>query len=86
MRRIGSRHYARSRLHRPAHAVGSEKTERVRKAAAYILEHQNEDGGWSTYKGGPTNLSASVKAYFGLKLAGYGADHAALRARAKNYS
>jgi squalene-hopene/tetraprenyl-beta-curcumene cyclase len=62
--------------------LGSEKSERVRKAANYILEHQNEEGGWSTYKGGPTNLSASVKSYFGLKLAGYSADFPALvRAR-----
>ena len=62
--------------------LGTEKSERVRKAANYILEHQNEEGGWSTYKGGPTNLSASVKAYFGLKLAGYSADFPAL-ARAR---
>lgn len=62
--------------------LGSEKSERVRKAANYILEHQNEGGGWSTFKGGPTNLSASVKAYFGLKLAGYSADFPAL-ARAR---
>ena len=62
--------------------LGTEKSERVRKAANYILEHQNEEGGWSTYKGGPTNLSASVKSYFGLKLAGYSADFPALvRAR-----
>ena len=62
--------------------LGSEKSERVRKAANYILEHQNEGGGWSTFKGGPTNLSASVKAYFGVKLAGYSADFPAL-ARAR---
>jgi squalene-hopene/tetraprenyl-beta-curcumene cyclase len=42
------------------------------------------DGGWSTYAGGPSNISASVKAYFGLKLAGFAADHPALeRARKK---
>ena len=42
------------------------------------------DGGWSIYAGGPSNISASVKAYFGLKLAGYTADHPALaRARKK---
>ena len=62
--------------------LGTEQNPRVPKAAKYILEHQNEDGGWSIYSGGPTNLSASVKAYFGLKLAGYKADHPAL-ARAR---
>jgi len=57
---------------------------RFDKAARYILNHQNEDGGWSIYAGGPSNISASVKAYFGLKLAGFTADHPALaRARKK---
>ena len=57
-------------------------TERIRKAANYILQHQNEDGGWSIFAGGPSNISATVKAYFGLKLAGYTAEHPALvRAR-----
>jgi squalene-hopene/tetraprenyl-beta-curcumene cyclase len=64
--------------------LGTEKADRIRKAANYILQHQNEEGGWSTHIGGPTNLSASVKSYFGLKLAGYKADHPALvRARKK---
>jgi squalene-hopene/tetraprenyl-beta-curcumene cyclase len=58
--------------------------ERFQKAGRYILRRQNEDGGWSIYPGGPSNLSASVKSYFGLKLAGYSADHPALaRARKK---
>src|SRR5262249_34838176 len=48
------------------------------KCANYILKHQNEDGGWPIYNGGPSNISASVKAYFGLKLAGYKPDHPAL--------
>src|SRR5678816_2687477 len=49
--------------------LGTEKPERIRKAANYILQRQNDDGGWSIYAAGPTNLSASVKAYFALKLA-----------------
>src|SRR5205814_9538246 len=53
-------------------------SERFQKAARYILQHQNEDGGWPIYAGGPSNVSASVKAYFGLKLAGFTADHSAL--------
>src|SRR5579871_5413021 len=58
--------------------------ERFQKCANQILAGQNEDGGWPTYVEGPSNISASVKAYFGLKLAGYSADHPALvRARAK---
>ena len=64
--------------------LGTGNPDRIRKAANYILRHQNEDGGWSIYLGGPSNVSASVKAYFGLKLAGYKADHPALvKARKK---
>jgi len=64
--------------------LGTGSQERFEKAARYIVKHQNEDGGWNIYAGGPSNISASVKAYFGLKLAGYTADHPALaRARKK---
>jgi squalene-hopene/tetraprenyl-beta-curcumene cyclase len=64
--------------------LGTGDEERFRKAARYIVQHQHEDGGWSIYAGGPSNISASVKAYFGLKLAGYQASHPALaRARKK---
>jgi squalene-hopene/tetraprenyl-beta-curcumene cyclase len=63
--------------------LGTGSAERFRKAANWILRHQNEDGGWSIYAGGPSNISASVKAYFGLKLVGYAADHPALE-RARN--
>jgi squalene-hopene/tetraprenyl-beta-curcumene cyclase len=64
--------------------LGTGNAVRVEKAARYILKHQNEDGGWSIYVSGPSNLSVSVKAYFGLKLAGFSADHPALeRARKK---
>src|SRR5580704_7905364 len=64
--------------------LGTGNPARFQKAANYILQNQNQDGGWSIYGGGPSNISASVKAYFGLKLAGYTADHPALtRARKK---
>src|ERR1700683_4810024 len=64
--------------------LGTGNQERFDKAARYILNHQNEDGGWSIYATGPSNISASVKAYFGLKLAGFTADYPALgRARKK---
>jgi squalene-hopene/tetraprenyl-beta-curcumene cyclase len=64
--------------------LGTSTPERFRKCANYILRYQNEDGGWPTYPGSPSNVSASVKAYFGLKLAGYSADHPVLvKARRK---
>ncbi len=64
--------------------LGTVDEKRNAKAAREILRHQNEDGGWPIYQGGPSNISASVKAYFGLKLAGFTAEHPALtRARKK---
>src|SRR5258706_3147148 len=45
------------------------------KAACYILNHQNQDGGWSIYAGGPSNITASVKGYFGLNVAGFTPGH-----------
>jgi squalene-hopene/tetraprenyl-beta-curcumene cyclase len=64
--------------------LGTGDLARFRKCANFILRHQNQDGGWPIYNGGPSNVSASVKAYFALKLAGYSLDHPALeRARKK---
>src|SRR3990167_165414 len=48
--------------------------EKQRKAVNLLLEHQLPDRGWNIYCGGPREISASVKAYFALKLAGYSAD------------
>ncbi len=58
--------------------LGTSTQERFQKCSNYILQHQNEDGGWGTYPGSPSNISASVKAYFGLKLTGYKPDHPVL--------
>ena len=63
--------------------LGTGNPDRFRKAANHVLLHQNEDGGWPIYAGGPSNISASVKAYFGLKLAGYSAGHPALASARK---
>lgn len=48
--------------------------ERERKATRYLLHTQLEDGGWPIFSGGPSEISASVKAYFALKLAGVSLD------------
>ena len=42
----------------------------IDKAARSILSRQLPDGGFNIYPGGPSDVSASVKAYFALKLAG----------------
>ena len=42
---------------------------RVKRAAARIISQQCADGGFSIYPQGPSDINASVKAYFSLKLA-----------------
>ncbi len=59
-------------LHR---LLGTEDPKRTHKCAVEILNRQNADGGWPIFNDGPSNISASVKAYFALKMAGYGPDH-----------
>ncbi len=64
--------------------LGTGSAARNEECIREILRHQNEDGGWPIYHGGPSNISASVKAYFSLKLTGRTADHPVLiRARKK---
>jgi squalene-hopene/tetraprenyl-beta-curcumene cyclase len=47
--------------------------DRVRKAVRSILARQLPDGGFNIYPHGPADVSASIKAYFALKLAGLSA-------------
>jgi squalene-hopene/tetraprenyl-beta-curcumene cyclase len=42
----------------------------IRKTANYIRSKVLHEGGWSIYPNGPFDLSASVKAYLALKMAG----------------
>jgi squalene-hopene/tetraprenyl-beta-curcumene cyclase len=55
--------------------LGTGNHGRMERAVPEIIRHQNEDGGWPIYSGGPSNISASVKAYFALKLMGYKFDN-----------
>jgi squalene-hopene/tetraprenyl-beta-curcumene cyclase len=52
------------------HLLGRIGEERARKAAEYLRQRQLTTGGWAIYEGGPADVSASVKAYFALKLVG----------------
>src|ERR1700689_4351912 len=47
---------------------------RINRAAERILSKQLPDGGFNIYVKGPSEISASVKAYFALKLAGISID------------
>jgi squalene-hopene/tetraprenyl-beta-curcumene cyclase len=58
-------------LHPPVNGVWNPPTRLlIDKAVRSILSRQLPDGGFYTYPNGPSDLSASVKAYFALKLAG----------------
>ncbi len=58
-------------LHPPVNGVWNPPTRPlINKAVDSILARQLPDGGFNIYPQGPTDLSATVKAYFSLKLAG----------------
>src|ERR1700687_3284498 len=52
------------------HVLGKADPQRIAKLANYVRRRQLPDGGWSIYPGGPSELNATCKAYFALKLAG----------------
>ncbi len=65
------------------HVLDRVDREREAKIVAYLRERQLADGGWSLFEGGPHNLSATIKAYFAMKVAGVSPDDPAMaRARA----
>src|SRR5450755_1079701 len=56
------------------HVLGKAGPDRIAKLANYVRGKQLPDGGWSIYPHGPSELNATCKAYFALKLAGDLAD------------
>jgi len=63
--------------------MGQGDSEAVRRAAKYIERQQLAAGGWAIYPGGPLEISASVKAYWAMKIAGHRPDEPQMeRARA----
>jgi squalene-hopene/tetraprenyl-beta-curcumene cyclase len=63
--------------------LGNGDEETIRKAAEYVRRKQLPSGGWAIYTGGPADLSASVKAYWVLKLTGSSVDDPNMK-RARN--
>jgi squalene-hopene/tetraprenyl-beta-curcumene cyclase len=58
-------------LHPPVNGVWNPPTRpQVDRAVQAILDRQLEDGGFSIYLHGPSEINASIKAYFALKVAG----------------
>jgi len=39
-----------------------------RRAVTFLRRRQNEDGGWSLFEGGASDLSATIKIYFAMKM------------------
>lgn len=56
------------------HWLGEVDEPLQQRCVRHILKRQLPDGGWNIYHGGPSEINASVKAYFALKLAGHSAD------------
>ena len=52
------------------HFLGRTHRDATRKAAQQLRRQRLEGSGWAIYDGGPPEVSASVKAYFALKLLG----------------
>ena len=53
-----------------SHFIGEVETAIERGIAQYLRDKQQKDGGWPLYYGGESNISATVKAYWALKLTG----------------
>ena len=51
--------------------LGKQNSDEAVQAANYLMDTQMPAGGWNMYPEGPIEISASVKAYFALKLTGH---------------
>jgi len=60
------------------HLTDRADRERERKIVAYLRGRQLPGGGFSLYEKGPANLSATIKAYFAMKVAGVSPDDPAM--------
>src|SRR5213594_3071658 len=56
------------------HWCGEVDAQLQRRCVRHILKRQLGDGGWNIYEGGPSEINATVKAYFALKLADHSPD------------
>ncbi len=52
------------------HLLGTVDEAREKRLADYLISRQLDDGSWPLYYAGPGNISATVKSYFALKMAG----------------
>lgn len=52
------------------YVLGKADPVRIAELANYVRRRQLPDGGWNIFPGGPSDLNATCKAYFALKLVG----------------
>jgi squalene-hopene/tetraprenyl-beta-curcumene cyclase len=50
--------------------LGIRKADETERSAAWIRSQQRADGTWANFHGGPGELSTTIEAYWGLRLAG----------------
>jgi squalene-hopene/tetraprenyl-beta-curcumene cyclase len=60
------------------HFLGAADRRRWDKIVNYLRRQQLPDGTWSIYHGGPSDLNATVEAYFALKLTGVSPEEPAM--------
>ncbi len=56
------------------HLIDRVNPERERKMVTYLRQRQLPEGGWNLFEAGPADLSATIKAYFAMKMAGVAPD------------
>ena len=61
-----------------SHLIDRAQRGREAQMVRSLRRRQLPDGGWNLYAGGPANLSATIKTYFAMKMAGVGADDPAM--------
>src|SRR5436853_5521632 len=60
------------------HLIDRVNRDQERRAVRYLRRRQCPDGGWNLFEAGPSDLSATIKAYFAMKMAGVPADDPAM--------
>jgi len=60
------------------HLIDRVNPQREAKMVRYLRRRQLPDGGFNLFEAGPTNLSATIKAYFAMKMAGVDPDDPAM--------
>ena len=53
---------------------GIRNPDREKKVIKYAVKHQNRDGSWSLFYGGPGSVDVTLRTYFSLKICGVSPD------------